>query len=84
MKFWLKNEEVTFSICWSMRKSGEIQSVSSISYSVEKSSKVQIEERLGVEILAALIMNFDSDSIEEYGSLVVALDRGNVRFKLKK
>ena len=74
MKFWLKNEEVTFSICWSMRKSGEIQSVSSISYSVEKSSKVQIEERLGVEILAALIMNFDSDSIEEYGSLVVALD----------
>ena len=26
-------------------------------------------------------MNFDSDYIEEYGSLVVVLDRGDVRFK---
>ena len=29
-------------------------------------------------------MNFDSDCIEEYESLVAALDRGDVRFKLKK
>ena len=29
-------------------------------------------------------MNFESDGIEEYGSLVVALDRGEVRFKPKK
>ena len=29
-------------------------------------------------------MNFDSDCIEEYGSLVAALDRGDVRFKPKK
>ena len=34
--------------------------------------------------MAAVIMNFDSDGIEEYGSLVVALDRGNVHFKPKK
>ena len=39
---------------------------------------------LGVEALATVIMNFDSDCIEEYGSLVVALDRGDVRFKPKK
>ena len=46
--------------------------------------ETQIEERLGVEALAAVIMNFDSDCIEEYESLVAALDRGDVRFKPKK
>ena len=39
---------------------------------------------LGVEALATVIMNFDSDCIEEYGSLVAALDRGDDRFKPKK
>ena len=29
-------------------------------------------------------MNFDNDCIEEYGSLVAAIDRGDVRFKPKK
>ena len=32
MKFWLNNEETTFNICRSMRQSGELQSVSSISH----------------------------------------------------
>ena len=32
MKFRLNNEEVTFNICRSMRQSGELQSVSAISY----------------------------------------------------
>ncbi|XP_069150303.1 uncharacterized protein [Solanum lycopersicum] len=59
----------------SMRGSGELQSVSSISYRVEESYELQIEEHLGVEALAAVIMNFDSDGIEEYGSFVEALDR---------
>ena len=63
-------------------QSGEIQSA--ISYRAEKSSEIQIEECLGVEALAALIMNFDSDCIEEYGSLVIALDQGDVPFKPKK
>ena len=63
VKFRLNNEEVTFNVCRSMRQSGEIQSLSSISCKVEKSSKVQIEERLCVEALAAVIMNFDSDFI---------------------
>ena len=84
MKFRFNNEGVTFNIFRSMSQSGELQSVSIISYRVEKSSEVQIEERLGVEALAAVIMNFDSDSIEDYGSLVAALDRGDVRFKPKK
>ena len=63
MKFRLNNEEVTFNIRWSMRQSGEIQSVSAISYKVGKSSETQIEECLGVEALMAVIMNFDNDCI---------------------
>ena len=66
MKFWLKIEEATFNICRSMRQNGELQSICAISYKVESLSEVQIEERLGVEALAALITNFESDCIEEY------------------
>ena len=84
MKYWLSNEEVTFNICRSMRQSGELQSVSAISYKGGDSSEPQIEERLGVETLAAVIMNIDNDCIEEYESLVAALDRGGVQFKPKK
>ena len=80
MQFWLNIEEVTFNICKSMRQSGELQSVFAISYKVGESSETQIEERLGVEALATVIMNFDNDCIEEYESLVAALDRGDVRF----
>ena len=43
MKFWLNSEEVTFNICRSMRKSGELQLVSAISYKVCESSETQIE-----------------------------------------
>ena len=46
--------------------------------------EVQIKERLGVETLAAVIMNFESDGIEEYVSLVAAVDRGDFCFKLMK
>ena len=66
MKFWLNNEVVTFNICRSMRHSGELQSLSDISYNMGETSETQIEECIGVEALAAVIMNFDSDCIEEY------------------
>ena len=56
MKFLLNNEEVTFNIC---------RSISAISYRVEESSEVQIEELLIVEALVEV--NFYSDDIEEYG-----------------
>ena len=55
-----------------------------ISYKVESSAQVQIEKRLGVEALEAVIKILGSVCIEEYGSLVAALDRGNVCFKPKK
>ena len=38
-----------------------------------------MKERLGVEALAAVIMNFERNSIEEYGSLTAALERGEYR-----
>ena len=66
MKFRLNNEEVTFNICRSTRQSGELQSVSSISHKVSESFERQIQELLGVEALAAVIINFDYDYIEEY------------------
>ena len=47
-----------------MRQSGELQSVSAISYNMGETSETQIEECLGVEALAAVIMNFYSDFIE--------------------
>ena len=81
MKFWLDIEDVTFNICRSMRQSGELQSISTISYRDEDSSKEQIEQ---IEALAAVIMNFDSDGIKEYGSLVGSVDRGDFQFKSKK
>ena len=47
-------------------------------------SEVKIKERLGVEALAAVIMNFYSNGIKEYGSLVLALERGEFHSKPKK
>ena len=66
MKFRLNNEEETFNICRFMKQNGELQTIYAISYKSEIVSQVQIEERLGVEALAAVIMNFGSDDIEEY------------------
>ena len=57
---------------------------SAISYNMGETFETQIEERLGVKALAAVIMNFDSDCIEVLESLVSAFDRGDVRFKPKK
>ena len=45
MKFMLNNEEATLSICRSIKQSGELQKVSTISYRVESASEIQIEER---------------------------------------
>uniref|UniRef100_M1DW60 Integrase n=1 Tax=Solanum tuberosum TaxID=4113 RepID=M1DW60_SOLTU len=79
MKFRLNNEEATFNICRSMKQSGELQMVSAITYRVESGIEVQIEERLGVEALAAVMMNFNNDGIDEYDELIAALDKCEYR-----
>ena len=84
MKFRLNNEEATFNICWPMKQRGELQTVSAISLKVESISEVQIEKRLGVQALMVVIMNFESDGIDEYGSLVAALVQIKYRPKVKK
>ena len=84
IKFRLNNEGATFNFCRSLKQSGELQMVFDISYRVESMSVVQIEECLGVKALAVVIMNFASDGIEEYGSLVVTLDRNEYQSKPKK
>ena len=57
-----------------MKQSGEVQTVSAISYWVESMFEVQIYEHLGVEALAEVIINFERDGIKYNGSLVAALE----------
>ena len=46
--------------------------------------KCKFEEILGVEALEEVIMNFDSDGIEEYNYLVAALEQNDYQSKPKK
>ena len=64
-----------------MKQSDEIQTISAIYCRVERTYEVQMEEWLGVKALASVILNFYNDGIEEYGYLVVALDRNEYRSK---
>ena len=84
MKFRLNNEEATFYMCRSIKQSGELQKIFSISYRVENVPEVQIEVRLSVEALEEVIMNFDSVGIEEYDAFVDTLERNKYRSKPKK
>lgn len=44
-----------------------------LSYKVKRMSEVQTKARQGIESLEAIIMNFYTDVIEEYGSFMAAL-----------
>ena len=50
MKFWLNNEETTFNVCRTIRQSGELQSVSSISHK-EKMKKENEEKSAKQEFM---------------------------------
>ncbi|XP_049374802.1 uncharacterized protein LOC125839862 [Solanum verrucosum] len=65
MNFRLNNEEVNFNICRSMKQESDLKSVLVVNHIVERVSEVSIEERLGGDALAAVMMNFDSDGIED-------------------
>uniref|UniRef100_M1DGD9 Integrase core domain containing protein n=1 Tax=Solanum tuberosum TaxID=4113 RepID=M1DGD9_SOLTU len=47
-------------------------------------SDVFIEDRLGVDALSAVMINFEGDCIEDYDELVAALDRFEFRSKPKR
>ena len=59
MKFWLKNEEVTFNVCRTMRQSGELQSVSAISHK-EKIKKENEEKSSKQEFMVGDLVLVDS------------------------
>lgn len=84
IKFRGNSEKENFDICMHMHQSTEFQSSSSITYGVESSSELKITERFGVEVLETIIMNFESDLIDEYDELVVALVRCKCNLKPKK
>ena len=65
MKFHVKNEEVTFIICRSMKKSSELKSISVVNHIVESGYKVSIKERLGIDALTVVMINFDTNDIED-------------------
>ena len=59
MKFWLNNEEATFNICRTMRQSGELQSVSSISHK-EKMKKENEQKIAKQEFMVGDLVLLDS------------------------
>ncbi|XP_015161612.1 uncharacterized protein [Solanum tuberosum] len=61
MKFWLNNKEVTFNNCRSMKHESDLKLVSVVNHTVEQESEVAIEERLGVEALAAVLPSYLRD-----------------------
>lgn len=67
-----------------MKQESNLKLVSVVNQIVEQGSDVSIEERLGVDALAAVMMNFEGDGIEDYDELVVALDRFELCSKPKK
>ncbi|XP_049394609.1 uncharacterized protein LOC125858867 [Solanum stenotomum] len=84
MKFRLNNKDATFNISRSMKQSSELKSVSMVTHIVESGSKVPIEERLGVDPLAVVMMNFEGDSVKDYDELVAALDKFEFCSKSKR
>ncbi|KAK4724127.1 hypothetical protein R3W88_026906 [Solanum pinnatisectum] len=57
-----------------MKHQSDLKVVHVVNFIVNEQSEVPIKERLGVEALAVVIVNFDGEKIEEYDELVVVLD----------
>ncbi|XP_049355216.1 uncharacterized protein LOC125819833 [Solanum verrucosum] len=68
----------------SMKHESDLKSMFEVNHIAGQESEVSIEERLGVDVLATVMINFDSDGIDEYDELDVVLDRFEFRFKPKR
>ena len=62
MKFWLNNEEATFNVCRTMRQSGELQPISSISHK-EKIKKDNEEKSAKQEFMVGDLVLVDSSGV---------------------
>ncbi|XP_049400065.1 uncharacterized protein LOC125864194 [Solanum stenotomum] len=73
LKFRLNKDEVKFNICRSMKQPNDMNVISAIEVVADEDMKVPIEERMAVETLAAVLMNFDDDFRSDYVETVNAL-----------
>lgn len=74
MNFRLNKEDVTSNICQMMKHQSDVKVVSLMDLISEEQYDLPIEERLEVDELAAMIMNFDVELIGEYKELTNELD----------
>ncbi|KAK4729927.1 hypothetical protein R3W88_022915 [Solanum pinnatisectum] len=84
MKFQLNSEEVTFNIRRSMKQESDFKAVSVVNHIMERDADVSIEKRLGIDALAAVMMNFEGYGSEDYDELVATLDWFEFHSKPKK
>ncbi|XP_049368160.1 uncharacterized protein LOC125833044 [Solanum verrucosum] len=85
LKFTLNKKEVKFNICRSMKQPYDMNVISAIEVVTEEDMRVPIKERIVVEILAAVLMNFDADFRFDYVETVNALQgMGAHSYALKK
>ncbi|XP_015170077.1 uncharacterized protein [Solanum tuberosum] len=73
LKFKINKDEVKFNICRSMKQPNDMNVVSAIEVVADEEMRVPIEERMAVETLAAVLMNFDVDFKFDYVETVNAL-----------
>lgn len=66
LKFRLNLEEVKFNICRSMKKPREMEVVSAIKVVTDDGLRAPIKERIDVETLVIVLMNFDVDLRSDY------------------
>ena len=58
----------------SMNHQSDLKALSLVNLIVEEQPRKSIEERMGVEALMAMVMNFDENHIEEYDKMVDVLE----------
>ncbi|KAK4726836.1 hypothetical protein R3W88_031753 [Solanum pinnatisectum] len=73
LQFRLNKDEVKFNICRSMKQPNDMNVVSAIEVVADEDMMVSIEERMDVETLAVVLMNFDADFQSNYIEIVNAL-----------
>ncbi|XP_016546381.2 uncharacterized protein LOC107846533 [Capsicum annuum] len=85
LKFRLNDDVVSFNVCKLMKQQKKISVFSIVDVYYEDDQDVPIEEKFSMEILVAVLMNFDRESIEEYKETVCALiGKGSYSYAPKK
>ncbi|PHT45792.1 putative envelope ADP,ATP carrier protein, chloroplastic [Capsicum baccatum] len=71
--FWMNDEVVHFDVCKSMKQPRDMDvfSVADVYYEDEK--ELSVEKQLTVELLSAVLLNFEREEVEEYEETVCAL-----------